>query len=126
MRLPVRSPAPIAATSAMEAELRPVAAALAALTDAELLALICAANGSPRAAPGFLAWLEHAADWETCRRAGLDFVLQAPDAAIDPADDAASIAAAMMLHKQFAREVPHVAALFAAIVGALAGAATRH
>lgn len=128
MRLPMRSPAPIAATSAMDAELRAVAAALAALTDAELLALICAANGSLQAAPGFLAWVEHVADWETRRRAGLDFVLQPPDAAIDPCEDAASLAAAMMLRKQFARHVPRVAALFAAIVGALTGtaSATRH
>jgi len=103
-----------------------IRAALAAIGDDELRALIATANGGPQAAPGLLAWIEHVADWELHRRGGLDFPLQPPAAAIDPSEDAASIAAATVLRQQFAPDVPTVAALFAAIVGALAGNATRH
>ena len=98
---------------------------LAELTDGELRALIATANGGPQAAPGLLAWIEHAADWELHRRSGLDFPLQPPEAAIDPSEDAASIAAAAALREQFA-SIPTVAALFAAISGTLTGNATWH
>ena len=110
----------------MDATLQPIATALAELSDDELHALIATANGGPQAAPGLLAWIEHAADWELRRRDGLDFPLQTPDAAIDPSEDAATVTAAMMLREQFAHDVPSVAALFAAIVGTLTGSATHH
>ena len=46
----------------MAADLSPVVAALAELTDDELRALIATAKEGPQMAPGLLAWLEHAAD----------------------------------------------------------------
>ena len=42
--------------------------ALAELGDDELRALIATAIGGPQTAPGLLAWIEHAADWELHRR----------------------------------------------------------
>jgi hypothetical protein len=39
-------------------------AALAELSDAELHALIDATYNVPQIAPGLLAWIEHACDWE--------------------------------------------------------------
>lgn len=69
----------------MPDELDSVRAALAGLTDADLRALIAAANESPQLVPGFLAWLEHIGDWEQNRRAGRDYALQPPEAAIEPA-----------------------------------------
>jgi hypothetical protein len=103
-----------------------IAAALAEFTDAELHALILAVNIVPPIASGLSAWLEHAGDWELCRRAGVEFQLQRPDAAIDPDDETASLAAAVMLHQRFARDAPAVAALFAAVISALGATATRH
>ena len=76
----------------------------------------------PQTAPGLLAWIEHAAHSELHRRGrGADYPLQPLAAAIDPSEDAASLAAAMMLRERFAHDAPAVAALFAAIVGALTG-----
>lgn len=48
----------------MDASLQPIVAALAELGDDELSALITTANNGPRMAPGLLAWIEHAANWE--------------------------------------------------------------
>ena len=107
-------------------DLSPFVAALAELGDDELHTLIATTNAAPQVAPGFLAWLEHVADWELRRRAGLDFPLQSPDAAIDPSEDAASLAAAMMLREQFAEDAPAVAGLFDAIVDTLTGTGNRH
>lgn len=106
--------------------MRNFAAALAELSDGELHALIATANGGPQTAPGLLAWIEHAADWELHRRAGRDYALQPPAAAIDPEEDAASLAAAAMLRDRFAHDAPAVAALFEAIVRAMTGVASRH
>ena len=78
--MPVTPPLP--QNAAMDADLAPVVAALADLADGELAALIEASNGVPQIAPGLLAWIEHAADWETNRRRGLDFPLLPPEAAI--------------------------------------------
>lgn len=100
----------------MNADLLPIVAALAELTDDELRAVVATANEGRQMAPGLLAWIEHAAD---CRRAGTGFALQPSDAAIDPSEDAASVAATAMLHEQFAQDTPSVGALFAAILGAL-------
>jgi hypothetical protein len=82
--------------------LNSVRAALAELTDIELHALIASANDGPQTAPGFLAWLEHLVDWEQHRRRDSDFPLQPPDAAIDPSEDANSIATAMALRELLA------------------------
>ena len=75
----------------MTCSLAPVVAALAALADRELDALIATVNDCPQFAPGFLAWVEHVCDWEQNRRQGLDFPPQPPEAAIEPSEDADSI-----------------------------------
>ncbi len=114
----------------MDADLAPVVAALAQLKDGELAALIDATNDVPQIAPGLLAWIEHVCDWELNRRGGLDFPLQPPDVAIDPSEDAVSIAAAVIIRAQFAQddkaEAGAVAVLFDAIIGVLSGGEHRH
>ena len=54
----------------MDTDLTAVVAALAKLGDGELHALIHATDSVPQTAPGLLAWLEHAADWELNRCGG--------------------------------------------------------
>lgn len=76
------------AASPMDADLTPVVAALANLSDAELHALMDTTYKVPQIAPGLLAWLEGACDWELNRRRGFDYPLQLPEAAIDPSEDA--------------------------------------
>jgi len=51
----------------VNSELRPLAAAL---TDAELHALITSTYDTHQIVPGFLTWLERIADWEPKRRRG--------------------------------------------------------
>ena len=70
----------------MDASLQPIVAALAELGDDELSALNTTANSGPQLAPGLLAWIEHAANWDQHRRTGSDFPLQPPAAAIHRAD----------------------------------------
>ena len=59
----------------MDASLDPVVAARADLGDDEMHALIAASYGVPQTAPGLLAWVDGAADWELNRRRGLDYPL---------------------------------------------------
>jgi len=56
---------------------------MAAVTDVELHALIIASNEAPPIAYGLLVWIEGACDWELNRRAGHDYELLRPEAAID-------------------------------------------
>jgi hypothetical protein len=108
----------------MDAELLQVIAALADVADADLHALIWTVNSLPQLASGLFAWIEHIADWEINRRAGLEFPLQPPDAAIPPEEDARSIAAAVTMREQVADDLDHadpLVALFDAILGALTG-----
>ena len=72
----------------MRPDLQPVVMALAELDERELAALIEATNSVPQIAPGLLAWIEHAADWELNRRQGLEHRLLPPEAAIPPNVDA--------------------------------------
>ncbi len=110
----------------MDADLEPLANALAELREAELRALVVAANELVLMAAGLLSWIEHLADWELNRRSGLDFPLQPPEAAITPEEGADSIVAATMMRDGFADgggdQADPVVALFDAIVGALTGA----
>src|SRR3954463_3575398 len=76
----------------MDADLQSVADALSDLADAELKAVVVAANEMLLVAAGLLSWLEHAADWELNRRAGLDTTLHPPTAAIPPEASADSLA----------------------------------
>ena len=113
----------------MDANLQSVADALAELADAELRALVATANELVLESAGLLLWMEHLADWELSRRAGLDFPLQPPDAAIPPEESAESVAAVTMLFDGFAEgswaDSAPVVALFDAIVGALTSRETR-
>jgi hypothetical protein len=104
--------------------LRPVTAALAELEDMELRALVDAANELVLVAAGLLLWVEHIADWEINRRAGLELPLQPPNAAIPPEEDEHSIAAAAIIRAHVADsrdETDPMVALFDAILGALTG-----
>lgn len=114
----------------MNVDLAPAIAALAELDDGELHALIDATNGVPQTAPGLLAWIEGACDWEVNRRAGLDYPLQPPEAAIPPEEDAVSIDAAMATRATFVQddraETRAVLALFDTLVELLTGGERRH
>src|SRR5438046_1470075 len=88
----------------MNTDLNTVVVSLAELYDGELHALINATHNVPETAAGLLAWIEHACDWELNRRAGVDFPLQPPDAAIPPEEDAVSIETAMTMHEDFAQD----------------------
>jgi hypothetical protein len=114
----------------MDAELSPIVAALGDLDEGELAALIGATNVVSQTAPGLLAWLDHAADWERHRRAGMDFPLQPPEAAIPPEEDSVSIDAAVIIRATFAQdervEARGVLVLFDAMIGVLSGGERRH
>jgi hypothetical protein len=105
----------------MGTDLGPIKAALAEVTDTELRALTAAANGVPQIAPGLLAWIEYACDWEVNRRRGLDFRLQPPEAAIDPSEDAVSIDAAIAMRATFGQDAPAVRGFFDSLLELLTG-----
>jgi len=114
----------------MEAELEPIADALADLEEHELNALVVAANELVLMAAGLLSWIEHLADWELNRRSGLDFPLRPPGDAISPEEGADSIVAATMIRDGFAEgggeHTTPVVVLFDAIVAVLAEPQLRH
>lgn len=112
----------------VEATLERLAAALADVDDAELFALVKAANGVPQIAPGLLAWIEHACDWELARRRGHTFRLSSPEEAIDPGEDEVSIAAMFALREMFEPQddVGAVAKLLDAMRIAMMGGTARH
>ena len=85
-------------------ELTFVVAALAKLENAALFRMIEAGINVPQTAPGLLAWIEIACDWELNKRQRLDYPLQPPQAAIPPEVDAVSIDAAMIIRAQFAQD----------------------
>ena len=82
--------------------LRHLEEALAGVTDAELRALKVASNEAPHVAPGLLAWMDGACDWELNRRHGFHSTLHPPEAAIDPSEDAVSIDATYAMRSSFA------------------------
>ena len=116
--------------SSDDADLIPVTAALAELSDCELCALIDTTDNIQQIVPGLLAWIGHACDWELNRRACVDFPLQSPDMAIPPEEDALSIAAMMTLRMKFNRDARGdagaVVALFDAMIRVLTGGERRH
>jgi len=75
----------------MDTDLTAIKAALADISDTGLAALIAASNGAPPVAYRLLIWIESACDWEPNRRAGHDYELLPPEAAIDPSEDAVSL-----------------------------------
>ena len=110
----------------MDTDLRAIKAALAQVTDTELRALIDATSGVTQTAPGLLAWIDSACEWELNRRRGYDYELQPPEAAIPPEEDAVSIAATMMMRETLAQDSGAVRALFDALVELLTGGERKH
>jgi len=62
---------------------------------------------------------------QTHRRSGIDFPIQPPESAIDPSEDAASIAATITLRDVFAVDAPQVATFFSALLDVLTGIGQR-
>ena len=60
------------------------------------------------------------------RRAGLEYELPPPEAAIDPSEDKVSIEAAVELQTTFADDSPPVRAFFDALAGLLTGGERTH
>ena len=89
-------------SGALVTDLTVVRDALEGLTDLELHALIVTTNESPQIAPGLLAWIKGACDWELNRRTVRNYQLLPPDAAIDPSEDAVSIQAIYAMRASFA------------------------
>ena len=114
----------------MATDLDAVVAALAELDDGQLATLIESTHSVPQVAPGLLAWIESACDWELSRRLGLDYPLLPTEAAIPPEEDSMSINAAMVLWATFAQDerVDGSASvvIFDALVGLLTGGRHRH
>ena len=73
-----------------------------------------------------LVWIEGACDWELNRRAGHDYELLPPEAAIDPSEDAVSIDAAFVMRATFAQDSLAARAFFDALVGLLTGSGEKH
>jgi hypothetical protein len=101
----------------MEIDLAPIKAALADLTDGELIALIDATKNVPRAAPGLVAWLEVACDWELNRRRRIDEELQPLAAAAPPEEDAIVVDGTMAIRYMFGMGAQRVHALLDALMG---------
>ena len=106
--------------------LRHIEEALAGLTNAELHALKVASKEGPQVAPGLLAWMESACDWELNRRHGRHYALQPPEAAIDPSEDAVSIDATYAMRSSFAGDQDNGAlTLLDALIEVLSGNSTN-
>ena len=87
----------------MDVDLRPIADAIAKLAEDELHAIVMVADEAARMAAGLVSWMEHLADCEVNRRAGLDFDLQQPLlAAIPPHERVDTVIAATMIRDGFA------------------------
>ena len=112
----------------MGANLTSMKTALADLSDAELHALIAASNAAPPIAYGLLVWIEGACDWELNRRVGHDYELLAPDAAIDPSEDKASIEATYAMRDSFSDSdlEAGVRTFFDELIEVLTGGAQKH
>jgi hypothetical protein len=80
-----------------------------------------ATYGVAPTAPGLLAWIDGACDWELNRRRGFDYEPQPPEAAIDPSEDQVSINAAIFMRATFRQDSPAVLAFFDALVKLLTG-----
>ena len=109
----------------METDLAPIKAALAGMTDAELDALAGTTYKAPQTAPGLLAWLDSACTWQVFHRAGRDYELQPPEAAIPDEEDSVSIDAAQALRLAVANDSRSVHAFFDALVALHTGEGRR-
>jgi len=110
----------------MNNDLTAVKAALTELSDLELRVLIATTYGVPQIAPGLLAWIDSACDWELNRRGGFDHPLQPPEAAIDPSEDEVSINAAIVLCEQFVQDSPGALGFFEELVELLTCGEQKH
>ena len=112
----------------MTTDLTNISHTLAELTDIELHALIVATNEVPPIAYGLLVWIEGACDWELSRRAGREYELLPPEAAIDPSEDAISIEANYALRASFATSgfAPATLKFFDALAELLTGTGELH
>ena len=110
----------------MDTDLTAIKAALADISDTELAALIAATYGVPQTAPGLLAWIDGACEWELNRRRDFDYPLLPPEAANDPSEDELSINAAIVLRDQFAQDSPSVRAFFEALAELLTGKVRKY
>jgi hypothetical protein len=106
---------------AMEADLRRIKVALAAMSKTELDSLIDATYKVDKIAPGLLGWLDTACVWQLHWRNGYHFELQPPEAAIPPEEDPVSIDAAIAMRATFGQYSPAVRALFDTLVPLLTG-----
>ena len=103
----------------MDTDVDTIRVALANLTNSGFRALIWAANNSPQATPGLLAWLEEASNWELHRRVGVDHELQPLECFIRPSDAAASINAINAIKSIFGKSSGAVPALLGALLDEL-------
>ncbi len=112
----------------MDNDLSAVTAVLARFDEVELIALVDAAKNAPQIAPGLLAWIEAACDWELHRRHGHNYPLPSPAATIPPEEEAASIYAAMAMRETFDQDIlaDSLRALLDAIVGLFTNGGLRH
>jgi hypothetical protein len=88
----------------MNAQLDPVIAALAGLSDPELNAMITMVDDGPQLAPGLFAWVEHVCNWELNRREGGDFQLRPPENAIEPGEMPSAALVLALLRTVFAKD----------------------
>jgi len=74
-------------------------------------------------APGLLAWIEGACDWELNRRRGFNYTLQPPEATIDPSEDDVSIKAVYAMRESFTSSgfAPDALKFFDALAAILTG-----
>lgn len=79
-------------------------ALLAAIDDPSLHAIINTVDGLPATLPALQAWIEHAARWEYDRRAGRNYRLQGPMAALSPEEVPDALAMAAILAELFRHE----------------------
>ena len=100
---------PLTQNAGMDTDLTAITATLADISDSAPVGLIAATYGVPQTAPGLLAWIDGACDWEQHRRRGFDYRLQPPKAAIDPSEDEVSINAAIVMRVTFAEDSRTVA-----------------
>ena len=90
----------------MNSNLAPVVAALAALDDAELHAMVAMVDDGPQLAPSLFGWIEHVCDWELNRREGLDFPLRPAEDAIRPEERPSVALVVALLRTVFAKDDP--------------------
>src|ERR1044072_9253682 len=91
-------------------------------------ALKVASKEAPQVAPGLLAWIEGACDWELNRRRGYNYTLQPPEAAIDPSEDNMSIKAVYAMRESFSSSgfAPDALKFFDALAAILTGGGRKH